>query len=166
MYLESPGSVQRLPFLCVDITMENKTPLFLHLPCSACVMSLNTFGNSTQNILFFPETKQELGKINAFVQQVPLPHHAPLGSPLFITTPVQFLPQTYFGGTGCSSALYWLLWPIILWLSHDVFSTETSYFSSPLRLAVSKGLKRADSTLLPFHLKTEEIPAFETLWVL
>jgi len=109
MYLESPGSVQILPYLYVDITMANKTPLFLHLLCSECVISLNTFGNSAYNVLFFPETKQDLGKINAFVQQVPLHHHAPLGSQLFITTPLLFLLQTYFEGTGCSSVTYWLL---------------------------------------------------------
>jgi hypothetical protein len=70
-YLESPGPVQGMLYLYVDITMAKKTPLFLHLPCSACVISLNTSGNSTQNALFFPETKQDLGKINPFVQRVP-----------------------------------------------------------------------------------------------
>jgi len=61
-YLESLGPVQGLLYLYVDITVANKTPLFLHLPCSALVVSRNTLRNSTQNALFFPEKKQDLGK--------------------------------------------------------------------------------------------------------
>jgi len=71
-YLESLGPLQGLLYLYVDITVANKTPLFLHLPCSALVVPRNTLRNSTQNTLLFPETKQDLGKkINAFVQRVP-----------------------------------------------------------------------------------------------
>ena len=92
-----------------------------------------------------PWNKAGLGENKSICPTSSLTPSCSYGSLLFTTTPLLCLPQIFLG-TGCSSTMYWLLWSIILCLWHEVFSTETSYFFSPMRLSVSKELNRADST--------------------